>query len=228
MNTLSKIKRKFTSYKERIFPTQIQKEVKRYYKDGGDYHLRYNYLLNNESVVFDVGGFSGEFSSNLFSRMPCRIYIFEPVREYADLIKDRFKYNKMIKTHEFGLSNKTEKKKLAFIGEGSSTHRIRKAKKEGGDILSIKLVDIIEFINKNSILEIDLLKLNIEGGEYEVLPRLIEKNKIMNIKYLQIQFHDIDKESKIKKDIIRKDLEKTHYCEYCYEFIWENWIRKDK
>ena len=37
MNTLSKIKRKFTSYKEKIFPAQIQKEVKRY-KDGGDYH----------------------------------------------------------------------------------------------------------------------------------------------------------------------------------------------
>ena len=40
------------------------------------------HLLNNESVV-DVGGFSGEFSSNVF-KIPCKIYIFEPVREYAD------------------------------------------------------------------------------------------------------------------------------------------------
>ena len=51
--------------------------------------------------------------------------------------------------------------------------------------------------------------------------------KMSKIKYIQVQFHDIDSESKQKKDLIRKNLGQTHVCNYCYEFIWENWVRKD-
>lgn len=69
------------------------------------------------------------------------------------------------------------------------------------------------------------MKINIEGGEYEVLSKLLDENKLINIKYLQIQFHDLDKNSSQKKDAFRNQLLKTHTCEYCYEFIWENWIR---
>ena len=32
-----------------------------------------------------------EFASDLFSRMPCKIYIFEPVIEFAKQIEKRFK-----------------------------------------------------------------------------------------------------------------------------------------
>ena len=38
--------------------------------------------------------------------------------------------------------------------------------------------------------KIDLLKINIEGGEYEVLENLIENDLIKNIDNIQIQFHD--------------------------------------
>ena len=70
------------------------------------------------------------------------------------------------------------------------------------------------------------MKINIEGGEYNVIQRLIEKNKVKILNICQIQFHILDKKSKIKRDYIRKLLRKTHNCEYCYEFVWENWIRK--
>mgnify|MGYP001246724257 CR=1 FL=1 len=85
----------------------------------------------------------------------------------------------------------------------------------------------MEFINEQNISEIDLMKINIEGGEYNVMQRLLDENKVRNIRCLQIQFHDLDKNSVQKKEYIRNLLYKTHTCEYCYEFIWENWIRKD-
>ena len=225
MNILKKVKRIIKSFKGKIFPTLIQKEVKRWYNDGGDYDLRFNYPLNHESIVFDVGGFSGDFASELFARMPCKIYIFEPIVEFSKSIEKRFKLNKMINIYAFGLSNRTENKTIGIIGdgEGSSIYRTKDAETKE----SISLIDIIEFLETNAISEIDLLKVNIEGGEYDLLPRLLDQNKIRKIKYIQVQFHDIEPDSKQKKDLIRKNLEKTHACEYCYEFVWENWVRKD-
>ena len=133
----------------------------------------------------------------------------------------------MIKIFPYGLSDKTESKFIEINGECSSTFINKHENYKNKIIEKIKLFDIDEFIEEKNILKIDLMKINIEGGEYNVIQRLIEKNKVQNIKCLQIQFHILDKKSYKKRDAIRKLLQKTHKCEYCYEFVWENWIRKN-
>ena len=204
------------------------KELRRWYKDGADFKLRFNYPLNKNSIVFDLGGFKGDFASDLYARTPCEIYIFEPVKEYQLNIKNRFKSNQMIKVFPFGLSSKTESTLIDTNGESSSV-LVNNPNNKGIKLREkIQLVNIVDFINEQNIIEIDLMKINIEGGEYDVLSKLLDENKVINIKYLQIQFHNLDKNSYQKKEDIRNKLKETHNCEYCYEFIWENWIRKDQ
>ena len=203
------------------------KELRRWYEDGGDFKLRFNYPLNENSIVFDLGGFKGDFASELYARTPCEIYIFEPIKEYQLTIKDRFKLNKMIKVFPFGLSSKTESTLIDKNGESSSVLVNNSNNKVIKSREKIQLVNIVDFINEQNIVDVDLMKINIEGAEYDVLSKLLDENKLINIKYLQIQFHDLDKNSYKKKEDIRNKLRETHNCEYCYEFIWENWIRKD-
>lgn len=214
-------------FKEKFFPSLIQKEFKKWSKDGGDFELRFNYCLNKNSIVFDLGGFKGDFASDLFSRMPCNLYIFEPVQKYYLTIKKRFILNNMIKVFPFGLSNKTESTIMELKGASSTTFIGEIDNAATNSIEKVKLVDIVEFIDEQNISKIDLMKINIEGGEYDLLQRLLDTDKIRNIKYLQIQFHNLNKNSTQKKDDIRNLLQNTHTCEYCYKFIWENWIRKD-
>ena len=137
MNIFQKLLKKLQL---KFFPNKIQKEVKRWYGDGGDYKLRFNYCLDNKSVVFDLGGYEGQYASDLFSRMPCNIYIFEPVIEYAKAIEDRYKNNKMIKSFPFGLSDKNQKIKIAKIGDASSVFRSNSSK----NLQSIILKDIVD------------------------------------------------------------------------------------
>ena len=59
---------------------------------------------------------------------------------------------------------------------------------ESEDALDIKLVDIKRFIEEHKIKHIDLIKINIEGGEYELLERLIEVGFLTKIDNLQINF----------------------------------------
>jgi hypothetical protein len=85
------------------------------------------------------------------------------------------------------------------------------------------MVNINEFIKENNISNIDLLKLNIEGSEYDLLDSLIENNNLSNIKNLQIQFHRNVINCSQRRESIRKELTKSHKLTYDYSFIWESW-----
>lgn len=69
-----------------------------------------------------------------------------------------------------------------------------------------------------------LVKMNIEGGEYELLRHMLPH--IGEVKYLQVQFHLIDGMDceKLYKDIAT-ELSKTHKLMWRYPFVWESWER---
>jgi hypothetical protein len=82
-----------------------------------------------------------------------------------------------------------------------------------------------EDINKYLKEEIALVKINIEGAEYNLLQHMIDGG-IENIKNIQVQFHIIeghDYEAYYTK--ITDQLKRTHKLTWRYPFVWENWER---
>ena len=71
------------------------------------------------------------------------------------------------------------------------------------------------------------MKINIEGGEYELLPILLDKGIINQIKHIQIQFHNVEGGSEDKMKEICRKLSITHEPTYQYKFIWENWTHRN-
>ena len=194
--------------------------TKQWFADNGDKTLRLDYNLNENSIVFDIGGYEGTFAQNIVERYNSTVYIFEPVTEFYNKISDRFSNSSKIKVFNFGLSNKTKYIEIALSDDASSIH-IDSNKKE-----RIKLVNIVEFIRNNNIQRIDLMKINIEGGEFDILPELIDSKIIESIENIQIQFHSFIDDSKYKREMIREKLALTHELTYDYYFIWENWRKK--
>ena len=220
MRFLKKIKRYFDSEQKKVLHSWIS--VK------GDEKLRLNYGdLNEKSIVFDVGGYKGQWASDIFSKYLCTIYVFELVKEFADLIKSKFSKNKKIIVNDFGLGNKTEEKIIYLQDDSSSVYGKGNGKGNGkGDREKIKILSIEDFIKKNEIEKIDLMKINIEGGEYELLESLLEGNFVSKIKNIQVQFHrNISFPDKRRRQIQDK-LKKTHKLTYCFPFVWENWTLK--
>lgn len=200
------------------FPSEHQQMVNKWYADGGDYELRFDYDLDDESVVLDVGGYQGQWASDLFSRYRCRIYVFEPVSMFAEQIQKRFKKNDQIEVFPFGLGGFSRSELIHISASGSSIFGT------SAHCEQIKIVDIKDWINEKSIDKIALIKINIEGGEYELLDRLIETGLIKIIDNLQVQFHNISRDSREQMKRIQKELQKTHKPTYQYEFVWENWV----
>lgn len=206
--------------KNRVFPSQQSRRVKPWFKINGDKTLRLNYDLNNDSMVFDLGGYEGQWTSDIFSKYQCEIYLFEPFLNYTQNIKQRFQKNNKIKIFGFGLG-KEDKRMLLYSNDDASSV----FKKEGSSF-EIEIRKASSFLKDNNIESIDLMKVNIEGGEYDLLDELIEDGSILMIKNLQIQFHDFVPNAYARMKAIHTSLSATHTPTYQYEFVWENWELK--
>lgn len=191
-------------------------------KSNGDKTLRLNYDLKNDSIVFDLGGYEGQWTNDIYSRYHCRIYCFEPVARFYQNIKNRFVGSQDIFVYNFGLADKDSKEKISIDENSSSIY-----KKSGSSFEEIQLHDVASFLLDNNISAIDLMKVNIEGGEFDLIERLLDTGHIKSIKNIQVQFHEFVPDAKRKMDIIKQRLSKTHYPTYQYVFVWENWKLKE-
>jgi FkbM family methyltransferase len=124
----------------------------------GDSTLRVDYDLGPESVVFDVGGYRGEWAEKIASRYDCRIHIFEPVEEYCREIRRKLGGNPKLVINNKGLAGKTQKCLISIDEAGSSVVKL------DGKVTEIQLVDIDEYVSGMGIGRIDLIKVNIEGA----------------------------------------------------------------
>lgn len=195
-----------------------EKRERPWYQINGDETLRVEYDLNPSSLVIDIGGYKGDWASIISNKYNPTIHIFEPVRDFAFNIKRRFKNHDKVIIHEAGLGA-TDETITIYLAEGG-TSLIKEASHE----VVVSIQDIHTFMNELDS-EVDLMKINIEGAEYDLLARLIETGDIKRIKNIQVQFHNFVPNAKDCMEELHKKLSVTHHPTYQYEFIWENWER---
>lgn len=219
--TLGRLRRSAGLFYRTFNPTIQELRTRPWFKVDGDRTLKYDYDINRDDLVFDLGGYDGQWSSNIFSRFCCSIHIFEPVKRFAAGIAAWFQHNPNITVHAFGLAGSTRTESVMVDGMASS-HFTKKGLRE-----EMRLVRAGDFLAENGITKIRLMKVNIEGGEYELLEHLIETGYIRKVSDLLVQFHDFVPDAPTRMRRIQEALSCTHYPTFQYEFVFENWRLRD-
>lgn len=223
---LKKITNRLVGYYKLYFlRDEFAQTLHRWFKDKGDKTLRLNYNLSKNSIVFDVGGYKGDFAYEINNKYQCHVYLFEPSLEFYNHCVKRFKTNPKIHCFNFGLSDEDGDFYLTKNDDASSIFDEKQmaiVEKE-----AIKLRSFSNVFSELNINSIDLLKVNIEGGEFNLLPHLIDTLLIEKIVNAQIQFHNFVKDAELKRNKIRNCLSRTHENDWCYKFVWENWRLKN-
>lgn len=186
--------------------------------DNGE-NLRYAYDLTPESIVVDVGAFKGGFAERMFDTYGCRLYCCEPVPEFYKLLETKFEGNNAITILKYGLGPKTKETTFRISDDASK-------EETGDDAVSVKIVDYKTFLSDNQLNHVDLLKLNIEGAEYDLLDFILDNNLHHMIENIQIQFHLVGENPEERRRRIVRRLTKTHKVTYNYPFVWENYRLK--
>lgn len=193
--------------------------IKRWKRLDGDRTLKFDFRLTKDSIVFDVGAYRGEYAAELARRFGCRIEAFEPIVEYADAARRAVAEFPSVTVHGFGLSDRDHEAEMSVSGLGSSVFR------SGGERSIATFRDIVAFLEESGIDNVDLLKLNIEGGEYMVLPRLIEVSRIRSIRFVLVQFHLIEEGDSGRYEALFHKINATHRLRWRFPFVWELWER---
>lgn len=222
MKKIISLLKKITTYiRQHYFPTEQDKVIKQWRADNGDQRLIPVHDLNEDAFVMNVGGFHGDFAAEIYARYSCRINIFEPVPHFVHLMKERFAKNPRIEIFDIGLGGHTSTETISVNQFSSSIYR-----KVSKDSVEIKIVNIVDWLAANDIEKIDLIKINIEGGEYELLDKFLESSYINCTNEIMIQFHNFFPDAKARMEKIQKKLAETHTLTFQYPFIWENWKMK--
>ena len=203
-------------------PQQTTNEIvaEAWFRDRGDETHRLEYDLNEKSIVVDVGGYKGQWASDIYSMYkPEKIIIYEAMPRYAESIRNRFYKNRNIVVRDYGLGGENRDEKIYFSEDGSTVYNRGKSAKT----INVRIADVDNAFKAEGIRGIDLLKINIEGCEYELIESLIQNLWIKKIKNIQVQFHDNVDNYKKRLENISRELALTHRRTYCYPMVWENW-----
>ena len=212
------------AYKLYILKDEFIAEETRWFRDKGDETLRLDYPeLNEESIVFDLGGYKGDFAYAINEKFGCTVYVFEPHPKYYDACIKRFLSNDKVISFNYGLSDKDAKFLLSDSADSSSFLNPHQQDK---NTIECEVKEIFSVLRKLEISNINLIKINIEGGEYPLLLHMISEGKISLVDNYQIQFHNFIENADSLRSKITNCLLKTHAKTWCYIFVWENWKRK--
>jgi FkbM family methyltransferase len=196
-------------------------ELREWRRIDGDHTLRLQYDLGPESTVLDVGGFEGQFASDIVAMYGCRVEVFEPVPAFAEKIAQRFARNPLVTVHACGLSSGNGTVTLDLSGDASSHARGPAEHAVTGELRAVE--DVFAELGDRSL---DLMKINIEGAEYDLLEHMVATGLIERVRDIQVQFHLFVPDASQRMHALRAALGRTHVPTYQYDFMWENWRRR--
>ena len=142
-------------------------------------------LLTADSVVLDLGANYGAFANAMASRFQCEVYAVEASpRVFAKMPAGDF-----VKKFNFAICGRSGTVALNI----SSNHEVTSLKRldnwEYIDTIRVEGLSLDEFLKTESVPQIDLLKIDIEGAEIEVFNSCSDAF-LRSIDQITVEFHE--------------------------------------
>lgn len=165
--------------------------------------------LSKKDIWLDAGSHIGGFSMFIYNKVK-KVIAVEPSKDNYKLLVNNIKNNKIknVKTIHKAIVENKDKSREFYLNryENKGLHSL--LIKKGRDVEIVKCININELIEKY---QINKIKMDIEGMEYEIL-KVITSRNYKKIKELVVEFHLKtlkDHKGKKYKEIIK--LLKRHF-----------------
>lgn len=145
------------------------------------------------TMIFDVGANSGQTSIKYKALFPAStIYSFEPFAESFTQLCSNFAGDPLVKPVQLAVSNQSGHKPL-HVNQSSFTNSLLPSVEKGGlyrtlTTLDVPIVMIDDFCRQESIDEIQIMKMDIQGGE---LMALEGASKMLSQQSIQLIYSEI-------------------------------------
>jgi len=174
--------------------------------------LRYQYPLEAGNLVIDVGGYKGEFASRIHQLYAVDVDVYEPIPDFYHECVANLSLYPIVRVFPHGVGGSARKEILKLETDRTGVFAT-------GKEVEVNILDVKDVIRDRKV---DLLKINIEGMEYELLERLIETGQVKQIKNIQVQFHKIGDNYQERYEKVYSELLKTHELTFDFSFVWQS------
>ncbi len=176
---------------------------------------KFDYPLTRNSVVIDCGAYEGNWSREIARRYGCRIVAFEPCKRFYRVAALALAAFPSVTIFNFGVAAISGKQEIGVSNDSTGLFSLAQER------------EIAEFIRIDRFMpegEISLLKLNVEGAEFEVLEMITADPYLAKrFKNILVQFHTCvpDLEPRLAK--IQAALALTHDLAWgSNPFLWQS------
>lgn len=186
--------RMVTKTSEFRFRNGMKIKLDRVYDDGWsptilmDIFVKEEYgKIENDSIIVDIGANIGAFSLYCAFFNGCTVYSFEPDKRNFELMLENIRINGLeerIYPFDKAVSDISGIKKL--YKSISMSHSLNVVSDTYVDVESITLRDILI---TNDIKKVDYLKLDCEGGEYDILYNT-DSETFAKVKNILLEYHN--------------------------------------
>jgi len=203
----------------KLLPNDRLTPWQRFIRDGHDTLLVRDLQLTPDSTVLDFGGYVGDYSASLVRAYGCRIEVFEPIRSFAQQLRGRFSGDSNVSIHECGIASQRETRVFRISQDATGAF----ATGEPQEVV----FEAVEYVNRVAAGPIDLIHINIEGGEYELIPCLADAGVLERAARVFVQFHRAGAASAENRQHCERILATHHDMLWDYDWLWQAWLRKD-
>lgn len=210
-HTLNRILRKFgaeihgTGYLQALAKGEFKRDV---------FAVKKSLLGNSVNVIFDVGANRGDVAQTYNSIFPdAAIYAFEPFPESFNTLQQRFGKNKRVSCYQKAVAENNESK-VFYVNKNVDTNSLLKPQNTGLSSdkqvenlsrIEVETITLDDFCGAHKIDTIDILKMDIQGGEFNALrgAQSLLKDRRVSLVYSEAYFieqyeqqplfHDISK-----------------------------------
>ncbi len=187
-------------------------------------HLLHEAELGPDSVVIDVGAYTGGWAQHIVDRYDPVIYAFEPNPDSFAQLAQKAASNPKLNAIPYGLGDEDLSVDFTLNGTGSSMFEDRE-KHSDAPRIKVDIAAIDRVWSELQFDNVDLMKINIEGAEFPLLEKMIQVDLLRRVACFMIQFHEWHPGAYSRRRKIRKELSKTHRLVWDYHFVWEKWVR---
>ena len=201
IKTLKKIKYFFEG---KYISVNINKISKQWFGNQyGGFYLAQN-SIDKSSIFYSIGiGEDISFDEGIMDRYGCKVFAFDPTPKSVVWVKENVTTQNFVFS-PIGVAKEKDSRKFYLPTNNNhvsgSIHDIKTI--NNSNSIDLKFDSLSNIMKDNNHSKLDLLKMDIEGAEYEVIDH-IQKNNI-DIKQILVEFHphfEKDGKKKTKKAI---------------------------
>lgn len=181
------------------------------FNTNGELHF-YNNIIKNLNTIFDVGC---RYDS-LFSNFNGTVHYFDPINDFITKLSSKPNKNKLSYYNSFGLGDNNEFK-YYYPDVQSFYDRTKSCKHldiNTTNCVKLEIKTGYDYMVSNNIDNIDFLKIDTEGYEFNVLKGFGEKLK--NIQIIQFEYGGTFIDNEVTLNSVITYLKDNDFCNFSY------------